>query len=87
MGPQRASWLCRYFTDWMGDDAFLTRLSAFLRRPNIVGDVTRIRGRVERKWIEDGHHYVECSAWAINQRDEITMPGIAVISLPSRASR
>ena len=84
MGPQRASWLCRYFTDWMGDDAFLTRLSAFLRRPNIVGDVTRISGRVERKWIEDGHHYVECSAWAVNQRNEITMPGNAVISLPSR---
>ena len=82
MGPQRVSWLCRFVTDWMGDDAFLVRLSASLRRPNIVGDVTRFRGRVKRKWIEDGRYLVECDAWAINQRGDITMPGSAVISLP-----
>lgn len=83
MGPQRVSWLCRFVTDWMGDDAFLVRLSASLRRPNIVGDVTRFRGRVKRKWLEDDRYLVECDTWAVNQRGEIIMPGSAVVSLPS----
>ncbi len=83
MGPQRVSWLCRYITDWMGDDAFLVRLSAHLRRPNIVGDVTRIRGRVTRKWVENGFHLVQCEMQAVNQRNEIIMPGSAVVSLPT----
>ena len=83
MGPQRVSWLCRYITDWMGDDAFLARLSAHLRRPNIVGDVTRIHGTVQRKWVENGLHLVECEMRAVNQRNEIIMPGSATVSLPT----
>ena len=83
MGPQRVSWLCRYITDWMGDDAFLARLSAHLRRPNIVGDVTRIHGTVRRKWVEEGLHLVECEMQAVNQRNEIIMPGNATVSLPT----
>ncbi len=83
MGPQRVSWFCRYITDWMGDDAFLVRLSAHLRRPNVVGDVTRLTGRVQRKWVEKGLHLVHCDLWAVNHRNEITMPGSAVVSLPS----
>ena len=66
----------------MGDEAFLVRLSAHLRRPNIVGDVTRIGGRVQRKWVENGFHLVQCEMWAVNQRNEIIMPGSAVVSLP-----
>ncbi len=83
IGPHRVSWLCRYITDWMGDNAFLVRLSASLRRPNIVGDVTRLRGRVQRKWVEGDFHLVQCDLWAANQREEVTMPGSAVVSLPS----
>ena len=83
MGPHRVSWLSRYMTDWMGDDAFLVQLSASLRRPNIVGDVTRIHGRVTRKWVEGDFHLVECDLWAVNQRQEITMPGKAVVCLPT----
>ena len=83
MGPQRVSWLCRYITDWMGDDAFLVNLSASLRRPNIVGDVTRFHGRVQRKWVEGDFQLVECDMQAVNQRGGIIMPGSAVVSLPS----
>jgi len=83
MGPQRVSWLCRYITDWMGDNAFLVRLSAWLRRPNLVGDVTRFSGSVRHKWVEHGFHLVQCDMYAVNQRGEIIMPGDAVVSLPS----
>jgi acyl dehydratase len=83
MGPHRVSWLCRYITDWMGDNAFLVRLSASLRRPNLVGDVTRLHGHVTRKWAEGDFHLVECTLQAVNQRGETIMPGSAVVCLPS----
>ena len=83
IGPHRLSWLCRYMTDWMGDNAFLVRVGGFLRRPNIVGDVTRLRGRVVRKWVEGDYHLVQCDISAVNQRGENIMPGSAVVSLPS----
>lgn len=83
MGPHRVSWLSRYLTDWMGDNAFLVRLSASLRRPNIVGDVTRVRGRVTRRWKEGDFHLIECDLMAVNQRQEITMPGKATVCLPT----
>jgi acyl dehydratase len=83
MGPHRHSWLCRYITDWMGDDAVLKKLGCFLRRPNVVGDVTRIKGRISKKWVEDSERLVEVEVWAENQRGEVTMPGHGVISLPS----
>ncbi len=83
IGPHRLSWLCRYITDWMGDNAFLVRVSGFLRRPNIVGDVTRLRGGVVRKWVEGDYHLVQCEMSAVNQRGENIMPGSAVVSLPS----
>ena len=58
MGPHRVSWFSRYITDWMGDNAFLVRLSAQLRRPNIVGDVTRIprpgSPEVGGRWLPSG---------------------------------
>jgi hypothetical protein len=33
--------------------------------------------------VEDGFHLVECDLWAVNQRQEITMPGRAVVCLPT----
>ena len=83
MGPHRISWLCRYINDWMGDNAFLTKLSGTLRRPNVVGDVTRIRGTVQRKWVEGDYHLVQCEMRASNQRGEATMPGYAEVCLPT----
>jgi len=84
IGPHRLSWLCRFITDWMGDDAFLKKLGGFLRRPNIISDVTRIKGKVVRKWQEGGDFLVECQIWGENQLGEMTMPGYAIVSLPSR---
>ena len=83
-GPQRLSWLCRLVTDWMGDDAFLKKLAGRLKRPNIVGDTTLVRGEVERKWVEDKEHLVKCRLWAENQVGEITMTGSGIVRLLAR---
>ena len=83
-GPQRISWLGHLMTNWIGDDGFLKRLSVEVRRFNIIGDTTWCKGKVTRKYIDNGEHLVECEIWAENQRGEITAPGKAIVSLPSK---
>jgi acyl dehydratase len=84
IGPHRLSWLCRHATDWMGCDGFLKHLEGNLRRPNVVSDVTRITGRITKKWLDGAEALVECELSAVNQEGEETMPGRAVLSLPRR---
>jgi hypothetical protein len=84
VGLQRIPWHAHLMTNWIGDDGFLRKLYAQLRRPNVVGDVTTLTGKVIRKYVENGEHLVECKLWAENQVGEMTMPATAVASLPSK---
>jgi acyl dehydratase len=68
----------------MGDDARLRSIEGWLRRPNVVGDVTYISGRVTGKRLDDGVATVTCSLEAKNQHGEETMRGAAEIELLSR---
>ena len=58
-GPERCSWLTHHLTNWMGDDGFLRRAECKVRRHNPEGDLLFIKGRVKRKFVEDGRHLVE----------------------------
>lgn len=85
LGPDRIGWVVRALTDWMGDDAFLTRLSIRLRRPNVVGDVTRIVGKITRTYQEHGLSLADLDVHGENQEGEASMLGTATWSLISRA--
>lgn len=84
-GPERVSWLGHLMTNWIGDDGFLRRLNAQVRKHNLVGDLTRCSGRVTRKWEEDSVGLVECEVEATNQRGEVTAKGVAVAELPRQS--
>jgi hypothetical protein len=84
-GNQRMSWLCNLFTNWIGDDGFLWKMSGDERAFNMVGDTTVLEGRVVKKYIEESKCCVDIEAWAKNQRGEVSMtPNISTIILPSR---
>jgi len=83
-GCQRISWLGNLITNWMGDEGFLKRLRAELRRFNVIGDTQWLKGKVTQKYTKDGEHLVDIECWAENQRGEVTMPGAATVRLPSR---
>lgn len=83
-GAQRMSWLFHVLTNWMGDAGFITKLYGELRRFNVVGDTTWIKGVVTDKSQADGKHLVDIDIWGENQRGEITAPGRATVQLPSR---
>lgn len=84
-GNQRTSWLAQLVTDWMGDDGFMKHHHVELRRFNVIGDTTWCRGKVVRKYAKDGEHRVELDIQAVNQREEVTAPGTAIVVLPSQA--
>ncbi len=83
-GAQRMSWLFHVLTNWMGDTGFITKLYGELRRFNVVGDTTWIKGTVTRTYQEDGKYLVDLDIWGENQRGDITVPGRATVQLPSR---
>ncbi|MDO8784701.1 MAG: hypothetical protein Q7J12_00645, partial [Syntrophales bacterium] len=84
-GNQRMSWLGNFFTNWMGDDGFLWKMSGDLRVFNQVGDLTTFEGKVVGKYVETGKHCVDIEVWAKNQRDEYSMPpNVSTVILPAR---
>ena len=81
-GPERVAWLGHVVTNWMGDDGVLTRLNVQVRRHNLIGDTTWCRGTVAAKAITDGRGEVTLDLAAVNQRNETTALGQAVVVLP-----
>ncbi|MFA7669928.1 MAG: MaoC family dehydratase N-terminal domain-containing protein [Burkholderiaceae bacterium] len=84
-GPERNSWLTHHLTNWMGDDGFLRKSHCKVRRHNPEGDMLFIKGKVVRKYVEDGRHLVEIEQEGRNQDDELSVVGTGVVELPSRA--
>jgi acyl dehydratase len=83
-GAQRISWLGHLLTNWMGDDGFLKKLYVKLVGFNMRGYTTWCRGKVIRKYEDDGEQVVDCEIWCENQISEVTATGKATIILPSR---
>lgn len=83
-GPERCSWLTHHMTNWMGDDGFLRRATCKIRRHNPAGDMLFIKGKVKRKFVEDGRHLVEIEQEARNQDDELSVLGSGIVELRSR---
>ncbi|MGE0681114.1 MAG: MaoC family dehydratase N-terminal domain-containing protein [Candidatus Binatia bacterium] len=84
-GPERTSWMMHHLTNWMGDDGFLYKLSAEIRRHNPVGDTLYINGEVTRTFQENGEHYAEITQTATNQDGELSVRAKGIVRLPSRA--
>ena len=84
-GWMRENWLTHLCTDWMGDDGWLWKFKAEMRRFNYQGDTHWMTGRVVRKYLSDGDRAaVDLEIEGTNQRDEVTCPGSATVLLPSR---
>lgn len=80
-----ASFLGQLLTDWIGDSGQLKKFNTSFRGMLYPGEPITCKGKVTKKYIQDGKHYVECEVWAENQKGESMVPGTATIVLPSRA--
>jgi acyl dehydratase len=82
-GAMRTNWTGHLITNWMGDDAWISRLSTRIRRFNYVGDTQWMRGRVESVDAASVPAEAKLVLEAVNQRGETTCQGTATVLLSS----
>ena len=88
IGFQRHTWQMHLLTNWMGDDGWLKRTHVEFRKFVYFSDVVRLEGTVTKKYMDDnGEPCVDIDTTAINQRDEMVMPGNGTVILPSREKK
>jgi acyl dehydratase len=84
MGNLRWSYLLNALRDWAGDEVEIRELSVQFRAINNKDDVLSTRAVITEKKQEDGDNLVVLEVDVVNQNDEQTTPGRAVVALPSR---
>lgn len=86
-GWQRINWAGHLLTNWAGDGGFVKMLGGRVTRPNLVGDLTKLSGKVVGKRIEGDQAIVDIDWWGTNQRGEQNSDGKASVLLPARDNR
>jgi hypothetical protein len=82
-GVMRTNWMVNLVTDWMGDDAWIWKLSASVRKFNYMGDVHFVSGVVRD--VDRAVNTVTIDVSGVNQRGEVTCDARAVVILPASA--
>ena len=77
------SFLGQLIIDWIGEHGTLMKLSCSHRGMLFPGEDIVYRGKVTKKYVEDGEHSVDCDIWVENGEGQVTTPGRATVILPS----
>ncbi len=84
-GPQRIGWSTHLITNWMGDDGWLEHINIQVRRPNLFGDTTWIKGTVTKtESIDDEYGRVYISIEGHNQLGELNTKGEARVKIQKK---
>jgi hypothetical protein len=84
-GVQMNAWVINLVTNWMGDEGWLTRCYCEYRAFVYLSDVTWLRGKITRKYVDENNEYcVDMDTSGVNQRGENSLPGKSTVILPSR---
>ena len=83
-GPLIAAFLAQLITEWIGEEGTFKKLKTSKRGMMLPREDLLLKGKVTKKYVENGENYVECEIWAENPRGERPVPGMAVVTLPNR---
>jgi acyl dehydratase len=72
-------------TDWAGDDAWIKSMDSQDRRMNFFGDMTWVKGKVSRKFVENDDHLVELDVWGENQLGVTHTKATVIVKLVTKA--
>ena len=84
-GALKNAYLAQLMTDWIGEHGWLRKLGVQYRGMDVPDDTITGKGKVTKKYVEEGQHLVECEIWLENGKGEKTTPGSATVALPSRS--
>ena len=79
-GVMRTCWMVHLVTNWMGDDAWIWKVSAAVRKFNYMGDAHFVSGVVRE--VDRATNAVTIAISGVNQRGEPTCDGRVVVILP-----
>jgi acyl dehydratase len=79
-GVMRSTWMAHLVTNWMGDDAWLWKMTASVRKFNYLGDLHFVSGVVRD--VDRAAGTVEIAVSGVNQRGEVTCDASIVVILP-----
>lgn len=85
MGNLKLAYIANAITDWAGDEGWITKVSVEYRKMDTVNSTITAKGKVTKKFQQDGQNLVELEVWVENEQGEVTTPASAVLALPSRA--
>ena len=80
------AFLGEMITGWIGEGGTLLKLSGSYRGMNKVHEDLFCKGKVTKKYSENGKNCARLEIWVENPQGDKTVTGNAVVSLPSRAS-
>ncbi len=83
-GAESEHTVSRLITHWMGDDGFLKMYDCQDRMIVPQRDTIFGKGRVVKKYVENGEHLVDLAIWVESIRGCIVHCGVATVSLPTR---
>ena len=79
------SWWERIVREYIGLDGRIKKVGPFrMNIFNVVGETSTTRGRVRRKWQEQGENLVELEIWTESPKGRSVGPGPVLVSLPAR---
>ncbi len=67
-------------SNWLGHQGRITKISCQYKGMDFPDKKITCKGKVDKKWEEDGKKLVTVSVWAENEEGKISTPGQAVIS-------
>ncbi len=82
-GAMRTNWMVHLVTNWMGDDAWLWKLSAAVTKFNYLGDAHLMSGSVIALRSDGNRAEVDVFCEGRNQRGDVTCYGTATVLLPT----
>lgn len=82
-GPEQVAWIAQMLTDWMGDDAFLHRLSVVIEACPTLGATTTIAGHISAVDLVHERPTAHIELIAKDQDGGTSASGTAQILLPS----
>jgi acyl dehydratase len=83
-GQLSAAFLTQLMTDWIGEKGTFKKITVRFQKMLLVDEDIFCKGKVTRKYIENGDHLVECELWAENNKGEKSVAATSIAALPAR---
>jgi acyl dehydratase len=86
-GNMAGDYYTQFLTEWAGEKGNLRKLSIQFRSFMLPGDILTCRGKIIRKYIEEGKGCLELELSLKNPSGVNCVPGKAVVELPMKGSK